>query len=81
MSKKIAVISIDHFINSINVSTRGKRRKALCIAIKLLEIIRQAEEDNINNFHQNFWNSDAFANADYSLDILTDAICSLVDAY
>jgi hypothetical protein len=64
-----------------DVSTRDKRRKAVALVIAVLECIQQAEEDNINNFHHNFQHSDAFANAESSLDIITDAINCLDDAY
>jgi hypothetical protein len=36
------------FLDSIDVSTRGKRRKAMSFAIDLLEKIRNAEERYIS---------------------------------
>jgi hypothetical protein len=75
------MISKEQFINIINVSTRDKRRKAVLLTIDILEHIRVAEQDNIDNFHFNFHDSEHFANAEYSLDSVMDAISTLADAY
>ena len=69
------------FVESCDVSTRGKRRAALSHAIGLLEKIRKAEEVHIDRVPQNLQGSDAFAAAEDSLAIVSDAICFLEDAY
>jgi len=69
------------FINQIDLSSRAKRRKAVDIASLLLERVRFAEEANIDNFPLNFRDSQAFANAEDSWDLLIDAISSLYDIY
>ena len=69
------------FINQIDLSSRAKRRKAVNIASCLLERVRFAEEANIDNFPLNFRDSQAFANAEDSWDLLIDAISSLYDIY
>ena len=65
----------------IDLSTRGKRRKAVAAIIEILEKIRAAEETNLERFPLNFRDGDAYAAADYSLDVIIDAICGLIDAY
>jgi len=69
------------FINSINVSTRAKRRQATSTAIALLERIRSAEEASMNRIPENFQFGETFANADYSNDVVITAINLLSDAY
>jgi hypothetical protein len=75
------MISKSQFISLINVSNRDKRRKAVLLAIDILEHIRVAEQDNIDSFHLNFQDSQHFANAEYSLESVMDAISTLADAY
>ena len=68
-------------INQIDLSSRAKRRKAVDLAALLLDRVRIAEETSIDNFPLNFRDSQAFANAEDSWDLLMDAICSLYDIY
>jgi hypothetical protein len=68
-------------LDSIDVSTRGKRRKAMLLAIELLEKIRHAEELYMERIPPNLQSGDAYATADESVDVLTDAIIGLLDAY
>jgi len=68
-------------IDSLDVSTRAKRRKALLLAVSLLEKIRTAEEGYLERIPFNLQSGDAYANAEYSVDLVTDAIITLVDAY
>jgi hypothetical protein len=70
-----------HFVNQIDLSSRDKRRKAVALAASLLDRIRAAEQANLDNFPLAFRDSDAFANAELSLDALTDAIVPLGDIY
>ena len=64
-----------------NVSSRANRRKAALFAIELLEHVRAAEEYSISRFPLNFQDGDAFANAECSIEVLSDAIACLGDAY
>jgi hypothetical protein len=72
---------ITKYIDQIDLSSRAKRKKSVSLAISLLERVRDAEQQNIDNFPTNLQNSDAFANAESSLDALFDAIVSLDDIY
>ena len=64
-----------------DVSTRANRRKATLLAIGLLERVRAAEELSISRFPPSLQDGDAFANAECSLELLSDAIACLGDAY
>ena len=69
------------FLDSIDVSTRGKRRKAMALVIELLEKIRNAEERYMERIPLNLRSGDAYFAADYSVDAIIDAIIDLLDAY
>jgi hypothetical protein len=69
------------FINSIDVSTRGKRRKAIYLVIELLEKIRNAEERYLERIPLNLQSSSAYSSADESIYTIINAIIGLVDAY
>ena len=56
-------------------------QSAVNLAISLLTRVRQAEDDNLERFPENFQESDAFTNAEFSLDYVTDAIENLTYAY
>jgi hypothetical protein len=75
------MIALKQFIDNIDLSTRRKRSNAIQYAVYLLERIRVAEQTNIDNFHPNFHNSDAYFNAEDSLDYIIDSISGLSDAY
>jgi len=68
-------------IESVDVSTRGKRRKAMVIVIGLLEKIRFAEEGYMERMPINLQGSNAYDVADESVATIIDAIASLSDAY
>ena len=68
-------------ILTIDVSSRAKRRRAVIIAIDLLERIRAAEGANIGRFPQNLQDGEAYENAECSHEIIADAIIGLGDAY
>ena len=68
-------------IKLIDVSTRSKRKRAASFAIELLERVRSAEEANLARFPENFQDGEAYANAEYSLEVIEGAICELYDAY
>ena len=69
------------FLGSIDVSTRGKRRKATALVIELLEKIRHAEERYMERIPLNMQSGAAYYAADYSVDSLIYAIIGLLDAY
>lgn len=73
--------SIKPAVASVDVSTRGKRRKAVSLVIDILEKIRVAEEAYMERIPLNLRESEAYDAADYSIDIIIDAIVSLSDAY
>ena len=69
------------FFASLDVSSRDKRRKAVGLVIDILEKIRLAEEVYMERMPVNLQGSEAYADADYSLDNVIDAIIGLSDAY
>jgi hypothetical protein len=75
------MLSKTQFIKLFDLSNRDKRRKAVAFCVALLEHIRDAEDDNIDNLPTNFQDSDAFANAEISYDCICDALNFLIDAY
>lgn len=66
---------------SIDISTRPKRRKTTALIIELLEHIRAAELTFMDSVPFNLQNAEAFANAEYSIEIIDEAIAGLSDAY
>ena len=69
------------FLDSIDVSTRGKRRKAMVLVIELLEKIRHAEGRYMERIPLNLRSGNAYFEADYSVDTMLDAIIDLMRAY
>ena len=67
--------------DSLELETRAKRRKSVIMVVQMLEEIRFAEEANMVNFPLNLRNSGAYENANFSHDIIIDAICILLTAY
>jgi len=65
----------------IDVSTRRKRRAALSQAITLLEKIHSAEEAYLDHVPFNFRDSDAYEATEEIVDILGDAISTLLSVY
>jgi hypothetical protein len=66
---------------ALDISTRPKRRRAVSLIITLLSRIRQAESDYLERIPPNLTGGDAHAAADDSIDLVTDAIVNLMDAY
>jgi len=77
MTKK----DLTNLMATIDVSSRSKRRQATSLALGLLEHIRAAEEANIGRFPENFQDGHAFANAEESHEVVSDAIVALEYAY
>jgi hypothetical protein len=65
----------------LDVSTRAKRRKALNIVLLELERIRAAEDHYLSHMPLNLHDSKTYCSADYTVDLLTDAIITLGDAF
>jgi len=67
--------------NTIDISTRPKRRRAVSLIIDVLMRIRNAEIAYMERIPENFQLCDAYAAADESIDTLTYALDLLSDAY
>ena len=68
-------------IDSIDVSTRGKRRKAAALVVKLTGKIHDAEMRYLDRIPENLRSCEAYADAENSVEMLSDAIAALLDAY
>jgi len=68
-------------LESVDISTRPKRRRAVSLIIGLLERIRESEEMYLERVPLNLQDSEIAAAADDSVSYLVDAISSLSDAY
>lgn len=73
--------SIKVITGSLDVSTRGKRRKAMSLVIVMLEKIRNAEEEYMLRMPLNFQLGEAYSAADQSVDAIIEAVDYLSDAY
>ena len=73
--------TMQSILDSVDVSTRGKRRKAMVIVIELLEKIRHAEERYMERIPLNLRYGYAYFDADYSVDTIIDAIIELWRVY
>jgi hypothetical protein len=73
--------SYNSVFGAVDISTRPKRRRAVSLIITQLSRIRQAESDYMERIPQSMTGGDAYAAAEDSVDLVTDAICYLLDAY
>jgi len=64
-----------------DIAARPKRRRAVSHIIAELSRIREAEESYMDRIPMNLQGGEAYAAAEYSVDLLTDAIISLLEAY
>jgi hypothetical protein len=64
-----------------DLSSRQKRRRALKLLMNELERLRFAEDAYMMRIPENLQGSDAHADAECTVDLLTDAITALGDAY
>ena len=71
----------ESFLDSVDVSTRGKRRKATMLAIDLLEKIRHAEERYLERIPPNLRSGSAYYDADYNVDTIIAVIIELLRVY
>jgi hypothetical protein len=67
--------------DSIDVSTRGKRRNVVSLIIDLLDKIQTAEQGYLDRFPHNLQAGDAYELSEFSVDMVTEAMNSLADAY
>jgi hypothetical protein len=63
------------------VSSRAARRKAMALLIFELETLMRAEEDYMSRIPENFTDGEAYASAENTVDIITDAIAVLGDTF
>jgi len=75
------VPSFNSVFGNVDISTRPKRRRAVSLIITELSRIRYAEENYMEKIPFNMRDGDAYAAADYSVDMITDAIITLMDSY
>lgn len=68
-------------LGSVDISTRPNRRKAVSRIIGVLSLICSEEEAYMYRIPLNLQGGDAYAAAEESTVMLTEAICALVDAY
>jgi len=73
--------TFDSIFRAVDISTRPKRRRAVSFIITELSEIRKEEEAYMERIPINLQEGDAYAAADYSVELLTDAISTLMDAY
>ena len=66
---------------TLDISTRPKRRKAVALVIMALVRICSAEEAYLDRIPDNLQGGDACAAAEDSIDFISEAISNLVDAY
>lgn len=64
-----------------DLSSRRKRRRALKLLLSELERLRFEEEAYMMRIPENLQESDAHSDAECTVDLLTDALSLLGDAY
>jgi hypothetical protein len=75
-------MDLSGFINgSLDVSSRGKRRKAVELVIYTLGLVRAAEEHYLDRIPLNLQGGDAYSASENSIDSIFDAVDILSDAY
>ena len=65
----------------VDVSTRGKRRKAIALVLGILELICGAEEQYLENMPANLRSGERYSAAEQTVVAVIGAINSLADAY
>jgi hypothetical protein len=65
----------------LNVSSRAARRKAMALLIFELETLMRAEDAYMKRIPENFTGGETYASAEYTVDIITDAIAALGDGF
>jgi hypothetical protein len=65
----------------LDVSSRAARRRAMSLLLVELERVMRAEEAYMERVPENFRCGETYESAEYTVDILTDAIIALGDAF
>ena len=73
--------TFDSIFASVDISTRPKRRRVVSLIIDELLHIRNEEKAYMERIPISLQEGDAYADADYSVEQLNDAIDTLMDAY
>lgn len=76
-----SVPNVKPFLDTVDVSSRPKRRKAVSAIIATLAFIRDEETAYMERIPQNLQDGDAYAAADSAVEFLTEAIDLLMDAF
>jgi hypothetical protein len=71
----------DILLASIDLSKRRKRKAATSLAFDLIQRIRYAEKEYLDQIPFHLHESDAYNAAYYTVDALTSALVSLCDAF
>jgi len=71
---------MNNFLDSIDVSTRNRRREAMALAIELLDKIRHAEERHMEMSPLNMQLSWDHLEAKYNIDAIISATTGLENA-
>jgi len=83
MSERTGILKTltDKQIKRDSLDTRGKRRHQVKLIVDRLESIKSLEEDYQSNIPENLQAGQAYENAGQSIELLEQAIDSLIDAY
>ena len=73
--------NLSKYFDSIDVSTRPKRRRVVALVVKLVDRIHFQESSYLNRIPDNLQTGDAFAAAEDSVTYLEEALAALHDAY
>jgi hypothetical protein len=73
--------TFEAIMGNIDISTRPKRRKAVSLIIRWISSIYMQEFEYLGRIPGNFHSGNAYAAADYSLDMLDEAMTFLIAAY
>jgi hypothetical protein len=65
----------------LDVSSRPARRKAMALLLVELERVMRAEEEYAERIPENFRCGGTYESAEYTVDIITDAIIALGDTF
>jgi hypothetical protein len=65
----------------LDVSSRAARRRAMALLLFELERVLRAEEEYAERIPENLKGGEACASAEYTVDILIDAIVALGDTF
>ena len=75
------MLTFKAIFGELDISTRQKRKRIVDFIITELENIRNAEQVYMERVPINFRDGESYANAEMSIDTLTEGIDILADAY